>query len=330
MLSFRLSTSQSITGNIEKMRGKQPMATKITCIAPVGDRCGEGVLWNEAESALYWTDINRFLIHRLDVTRGVVHEWYFDEPVVAISLTTNAETFLVALGSRLILWQPRTDARIDQGFTLNEWPKMRLNDGRADPNGNFWVGSMRNNVNPDGSLGTAGGSDGKLYKIAATGDSSIWREAVGISNTLCWSPDCRRFYFGDSLANTIYSYDFDLERGVISHERPFFTGFDRGIPDGSAIDSEGFLWNCRFGGGCIVRIAPDGQIDRIIELPILNPTTCTFGGHGLQKLFVTSASILTDPGDRLAGGLFQIEVEVPGLPERCFHYHDVRRFASST
>lgn len=291
------------------------MINKIACIAPVGDRCGEGVVWNEGESAVYWTDINRFLIHRLNIVDRAMHAWHFDEPVVAISLTTKADTLLIALGSRLILWNPRTGTSIDHGFRLEGWPHVRLNDGRADPIGNFWIGSMRNNVNPDGSLGSAGGMDGKLYKVAATGAISVWREGIGISNTLCWSPDRRRFYFGDTLANTIYSYDFDFECGVIANERPFFSGFDRSFPDGSAIDSEGFLWNCRFGGGCIVRISPDGQIDRVIEVPTRNPTTCTFGGDGLRKLFITSARDLSEPGDRVAGSLFELAVEVEGLPE---------------
>ncbi len=294
------------------------MITKISCIAAVDDRCGEGVVWNETESAVYWTDINRFLIHRLDVASGATREWYFDEPVVALSLTTRAETLLVALGSRLLLWRPRTDTRFDHGFVLDGWPKVRLNDGRTDPRGDFWIGSMRNNVNKDGSVGPAGGADGRLYKVAASGDISVWRERIGISNTLCWSPDRTRFYFGDSLANTIYSYDFDFANGTITNEQAFFTGFERGIPDGSAIDSEGFLWNCRYGGGCIVRISPNGVVDRVIEFPVANPTTCTFGGEGGRTLFVTSASASSEMIGDLAGGLFELTTEVAGLPEHRF------------
>lgn len=296
------------------------MITKIACIASVNDHCGEGAIWHAAESAVFWTDINRFLIHRLDIDSGAIRNWHFDEPVVALSLTTNTEILLVALGSRLLLWQPDTDARVDHGFKLGEWPKVRLNDGRSDPGGNFWVGSMRNNVNPDGSSGAAGGTDGKLFKVAAPNDATVWREDIGISNTLCWSPDRRTFYFGDSLANTIYSYDFDAENGSIANERPFFTGYDRGIPDGSAIDSEGFLWNCRYGGGCIVRISPSGKVDRVIEMPVLNPTTCTFGGEDLKMLLVTSAGGPSEPSNRLAGSLFQLTTEIAGLPECRFAF----------
>lgn len=292
------------------------MISGIHCIADVGDRCGEGAVWHEDEGAIYWTDINRFLIHRLNIPTGVLNDWQFDEPVVALSLTTDPATLLVALGSRLLLWRPSTDARVEHGFVIQQWPQVRLNDGRPDPCGNFWIGSMRNNINPDRSSGPGGGTDGKLFRILPNGEFSVWRESIGISNTLCWSPDCKKFYFGDSLANVIFCYDFDVESGAIANERPFFSGFDRGLPDGSAIDSEGYLWNCRYGGGCIVRIAPDGKVDRVIEMPMHCPTTCTFGGKDLNKLYVTSASNSSGINSDAGGNLYELSTEVAGLAER--------------
>ncbi|MFT0892836.1 SMP-30/gluconolactonase/LRE family protein [Pseudochelatococcus sp. G4_1912] len=286
---------------------------KVHCVAPAGDRCGEGAVWHPSEKAVYWTDINRFLIHRYDEETDAVNSWFFDEPVVALALTERDDTLLVALASRLILWEPQTDVRRDHGFTLNGWPKVRLNDGRADPLGNFWVGSMRNNVNPDGSPGAAGGTDGVLYRIDSANTHTVFRRDLGIANTLCWSPDLTRFYHADTLANTICVWDYDAKTGAISNERPFFAGFERGYPDGSAIDSEGYLWNCRFGGQCIVRIAPDGTIDRIIEMPAQNITTAVFGGNDLKTLYATSAGAETHAGDRLAGSLFALRTQTPGL-----------------
>ncbi len=124
------------------------------------------------------------------------------------------------------------------------------------------------------------------------------------------------FYFADTLANAIYVYDY--ADGAISDERVFQAGFARGAPDGSAIDSAGCLWNCRFGGGCILRLARDGSIDGVIEMPVQNITTCTFGGPELRTLFITTASIVSPPGNRLGGSLFALEVEVPGMPENRF------------
>ena len=286
-----------------------------TCIAPTGDRCGEGVVWSADEAAVYWTDVNRFLIHRLDTIGGGVHTWLFNEPVVALALTTRPGTMLVALGSRLLLWRPETDTRQDHGFALPGWPQVRLNDGRADPLGNFWVGSMQNNVLPDGEASESGPGHGTLFRIAPDGAVTIWREGLGISNTLCWSPDRTRFYFGDTLENEVRVYDYDAATGAIANERPFLNAANAGFPDGSAIDAEGWLWNCRWDGGCILRAAPDGRTIERVAMPVSNVTTAALGGPALKSLYVSTAH---QTGERLSGSLFKLELDVPGLPENRF------------
>lgn len=289
------------------------MAYDIKCETPAGDVCGEGVVWSDAESAVYWTDINRFLIHRMDTADASVRSWLFDEPVVALSLTSEDGRFLVALGSRLIWWRPETDRREDHGFVLPGAPAVRLNDGRADPWGNFWVGSMRNNVAPDGEGLDAGGAEGVLFRITPGGDVTEHLDGLGISNTLAWSPAGDKFYTADTLANEIYV--FDVTRDGIANKRNFYSGDENGMPDGSAMDSEGALWNCRFFGRSILRLSPVGELIERIEMPVKNITTATFGGPGLKTLYVTSASALRDPGDRLAGSLWSIKTGVAGLPE---------------
>jgi sugar lactone lactonase YvrE len=285
---------------------------EIRCMAPVGDRCGEAATWSDDDGLLYWCDVNRFLIHALDHRTGAVRSWYFDEPVAAIALTTTKGVLLVALGSRLILWTPETNARKDHGFRCEGWPRARFNDGRAGPNGEFWIGSMSNNVGPKGEANDAEAGLGELYCVATGVPPKRFKAGIGISNTVCWSPDGTRFYFGDTMENAIRVYDYGA--GAISNERSFFAGFGRGRPDGSAMDSQGYLWNCRFDGGCIVRVAPSGKIDRVIEMPVRNITTCAFGGRDLRTLYITTASILGGHADRLAGSLFALDVDVPGLP----------------
>jgi sugar lactone lactonase YvrE len=285
--------------------------------APTSDRCGEGAVWHAREQALYWTDITRFLIHRYALSDGAVRSWIFDEPVVALGLTTEDGVLVVALGSRLILWQPATDTRRDQGFVLDGWPSVRLNDGRPDPGGAFWVGSMRNNVGPNGETLAAGGTDGILFRVGR-GGMEVHRRDIGIANTVAWSPDVTRFYFADTLANVVWVHDFDLARGTLGEPRPFLAGFERGLPDGSTVDAGGYLWNCRFGGGCIVRVSPQGKIDRVVEMGVSNVTTCTFGGPDLTTLFVTTAGAGAPESERLAGSLFAIETNVRGLPENRF------------
>ena len=140
-------------------------ASLPVCVAPAGDRCGEGAVWHAAHSALYWTDINRFLIHRLTLADLCVRTWSFDEPVTALTLTDRDDVLAVVLGSSVILWEPASDLRHKPIYRLAGWPSVRLNDARADPRGSLWAGSMRNNVNPDGSSREAGGKDGILYRI---------------------------------------------------------------------------------------------------------------------------------------------------------------------
>ncbi len=286
----------------------------IVCVAPVGDRTGEGAVWSADEQAVYWCDINRFLIHRFDTATATVRSFFFDEPVTALALTSDAGRLMAALASRLILWQPATDARRDHGFKLPGSPGVRFNDGRPDPRGDFWIGSMANNVRPDGEGGDVPPGLGKLFRVRG-GDGAVMVEPVGIANTLCWSPDRKSFYFADTLANLVSVYAYDESTGDISDGRPLFRDFERGLPDGSAMDAEGCLWNARFGGGCVVRVRPDGAIDRILEVPSINVTTCTFGGPDLKTLYITTAGYGGKPGQRLAGSLFSVRVPVPGLPE---------------
>ncbi len=292
------------------------------CVAPVANDCGEAALWLAEEGAVYWTDVSGFLVQRLTVATGAVRFWMFEEPCVALMPTDRSGVLLLALGSRLVEWQPETGEMRDQGFGLEGWPDVRLNDGRAGPGGELWIGSMANNVGADGLHGACEGFAGQLFRVASGHgrgpETQVFKSDLGISNTVCFSPDERFFYFGDTKRNTIWRYAYDPVRREISNETVFFEGFGRGVPDGSAIDEQGYVWNCRFGGGCIVRIAPDGSVDRVVEMPISSPTTCAFGGADLKSLYVTSAAIFVPGHERLAGGLFRLDSPVAGLPPHVY------------
>ncbi|CAN5383406.1 SMP-30/gluconolactonase/LRE family protein [soil metagenome] len=278
------------------------------CVVPAGDWTGEGAVWHDGEQAVYWVDIGRFLIHRFETRTGNVRNWLFTEPVTTLGLTDRTDTLIVATASKLILWQPANDARADFASPERGRQGVRFNDGRPDPAGNFWVGSMHFGEGAEKGKG-------KLFRVNADGSSTTEKSGIGVSNTFCWSPDNTRFYFGDTMTNVISVWDYDVHTGRISAERPFFSGFARGGPDGSAMDRDGYLWNARYGGSCIVRVAPDGKVDRIVEMPVTNITTCTFGGPDLKILYITSARF---QNERLAGSLFALSVDVPGLPENRF------------
>jgi sugar lactone lactonase YvrE len=290
------------------------MLDEVRCVVPAGDICGEGAIWHPRQNALYWTDINRFLVHRFDASSQSTNTWLFDEAVTAVNLTTDADLLLLVLGSKVGLWSPRTHPGLHTIYSLEDAPEMRYNDARIDPRGSLWVGTMRNNVGPQGEDLEVDFTDGVLYRIDPDGTVSEWKKGLGILNTIAWSPDHRNFYFGDSTANAIYSSAYDERTGTISGESALLAGFLQGLPDGSAIDAQGYLWNARYGGGCLIRVAPDGHVDRIVSLPSLNPTTCTFGGPDLSILYITSAR----SADRLSGSVFAMEVEVGGLPDGRF------------
>jgi sugar lactone lactonase YvrE len=300
----------------DRQRGS--MISQPVCVAPTGDRCGEGVVWHAAHGAVYWTDINRFLIHRFTPADDCVRTWFFDEPVTALTLTDRDDVLTVVLASSVILWEPATDLRHQPIFRLEGWPRVRLNESRVDPGGSLWIGSMQNNVNPDGSSRPVDRKDGVLYRLDPDTRVTIHRTDVGISNTLAWSPDQQRLYFADSLANIVWAFDYNPATHTIRNERPFLQDFPRGLPDGSTVDAEGFLWNSRYYGGCIVRVAPDGKIDRVVEMPVKNITTCSFGGPDRKTLYITTATAEAPLSERLAGGLYAIQTAVGGLPENRF------------
>lgn len=290
------------------------MCGEIRCIVPAGDICGEGAVWHPSQDVLYWTDINRFLVHRFDPRFLTTETWCFHEPVTAVNLTTDEDLLLLVLGSNISLWSPSSHPKLRRIYNLDTAPEMRFNDARVDPRGSLWVGTMRNNVGSQGQELDVDFTAGVLYRIDPDGTVTKWKENIGISNTVAWSPDRKKFYFGDSPANTIYSYAYDEKTGAISSESAFLVNYPRGIPDGSAVDEQGYLWNARYGGGCLIRVAPNGEIDRVVPLPTLNPTTCTFGGDRFRTLYITSAR----SADRLSGSVFTMDTDVGGLPDARF------------
>lgn len=290
------------------------MVDEIRCVVPAGDICGEGAVWHPEQEALYWTDINRFLVHKYVPGKETTATWFFDEPVTSVNLTTDPEVLLLVLGARAGFWSPRTHPHVETIYQLAAAPRMRFNDARVDVRGSLWVGTMRNNVGSRGEAVEVRFSDGVLYRIDPDGSVTEWKTGIGISNTVTWAPDREIFYFGDTTANVIYSYAYDKSSGAISGEKAFFSGYERGSPDGSVTDAAGYLWNARYGGGCVVRIAPDGCVDRVVAVPAAAPTTCAFGGDGLKTLYITSAR----SDEQFSGSLFAIEPEVGGLPDNRF------------
>jgi sugar lactone lactonase YvrE len=282
----------------------------IRCLATTQDICGEGCVWHPQQNAVYWTDINRGLLHRHSLDTGTVETWRFDEPVTAVVLTTNEFVLVLILGGSIVIWDTLAHRIIEILFRLPEWPAVRCNDARVDPAGVLWFGTMQNNVRHDGTTSEVTEWRGALYSLVAGAKPKQWHSGFGISNTLVWSPNGETMYFGDTLENCIYRGSFDPISSRLESREVFFTGFPRGLPDGSTMDEEGHLWNCRYGGSCIVRVAPDGSVADIIETPVTNPTTCAFASIDANTLLFTSAA---DPSQPAEGSLYALQTSVRGL-----------------
>jgi sugar lactone lactonase YvrE len=285
------------------------------CVVRSRDLCGESPLWDATAKCLYWTDINGFAIRRFVPATGEVKSWRFDAPVTALSPTSIDGWLLAAVGGRLLFWSAAGDRRVEFVAVERDWPNHRLNDGAADAGGNFWVGSMRNNVASDGSELKVGGMTGSLFRVTPDGDVSVRDSEFGIANTVVWSPDGATFYCGCSIRNVIWAYDFVQEgkNSDIRNRRAFAEKIGASDPDGSAMDEDGFVWNCRYGGRSILRISPDGEVVEKIAMPVSNITNCVFGGDDGRTLFVTTASMGAER-EETAGGLFAMQVPVRGTP----------------
>ncbi|HEY4358564.1 MAG TPA: SMP-30/gluconolactonase/LRE family protein [Acidobacteriaceae bacterium] len=284
----------------------------IECVVPSANVCGEGAVWHPQHNAVYWTDINRALLHRYCRASQSFDTWTFDQPVVALALTSDPDRLLAVLGGMILLWSPASDKRENPLFRLQEWPKLRCNEARVDPAGVLWFGTMENNVTEEGTTRPVTEHVGAFFSLRADGILSKWHEGIGIPNTIAWSPSGNSMVTGDTLKNELVHFQYALRTQRISHRGIFNAGFERGLPDGSAMDAEGYLWNCRYGGSCIVRFDVEGEVDRVIETPVKNPTTCAFGDEDLRTLYFTSARDGAGSGPE-DGGLFRMRTETPGL-----------------
>jgi sugar lactone lactonase YvrE len=194
-------------------------------------------------------------------------------------------------------------------------PTTRLNDGKVDRRGRFLAGSM--------DMDEAG-PNGALYRLDPDFSIHLLEDKIICSNGPCWSPDGRTFYFCDTWSEEISAYDYDLETGTPSNKRTF-TSFKggKGAPDGATVDGEGFVWSAAVYSGELRRFAPDGSLDRIIEMPVLKVTSVMFGGPELDILYVTSMAkppLPRFPEDGpLGGSLFAVTgLGIRGVPERRF------------
>ncbi len=288
---------------------------KIEVFQECKNTLGEGIIWSSASNNIYWLDIpmpSKLYRYSFDSNTTKI----FEMPEMITALAERDNNNLLIASHNGINNYDLIQNKFNQILKLEPEKNFnRCNDGAADFLGNFWVGTMQNNIAPDGSDIEINKNSGTLYSIDKNFNITTHEENIGISNTLVWSPNNKKFYFSDTLTGLISVYDYDADNKKITNKKNF-AKFDRGYPDGSTVDSEGFLWNCRWGGSCVVRFNPLGEVDKIIELPVPNVTSCTFGGKDLKTLFITTARMgMTNEELKkfpLAGNVFALQTNIQG------------------
>lgn len=259
---------------------------------------GEGPVWSPSWGGLRWVDMHAGDVLTLDGGRRHVG-------AVAAALRPRAGGgAVIAVERGFLLEAPDGSLRALPEVWAS--PDVRFNEGGCDPDGRFYCGSMAY----DQARGAA-----RLHRLAADLSVSVVLEGVTVSNGLDWSPDGGLAYYVDTETGRIDVFDYDGElRG-----RRTFAEVDAGHPDGLTVDAEGGVWVALYDGGAVRRYAPDGTLDAVIEVAARKVTACTFGGDGLDELFITTSREGLGPGeDPLAGSLFHAVPGVRGRPVRPF------------
>jgi D-xylonolactonase len=285
-----------------------PDQPQVECIADVKALLGEGPVWVARERALYWVDIKGRKVFRLGAG-GALSSW--DTPMRVGSLVPRAGGGFVAGTDEGVYFIDLATGRFELVVHPEKHrPANRFNDGKVDRYGRFWAGTM------DDSEREAVGT---LYRLDSDLICARMDEGYRVTNGPAFSPEGTRMYHNDSARQVTYVFDVDAD-GNPSNRREFARyGQEDGYPDGMTVDSEGCLWIAYWDGWCLRRLSPEGERIAEIPVPVQRPTSCTFGGDRLDRLFITSARIGLQ-GTELArqpfaGGLFAADVGVSGIAD---------------
>jgi sugar lactone lactonase YvrE len=282
---------------------------------------GESPLWHPVEQVLYYCDIPGRTLNRFDPRTADSRHWSFDTNVACCAPMLDGG-LLLAMRDGLFKFDPRTGQRKHLLDAPYDPATERFNDGKCDPQGRFWVGTIYEPRDP------------ALAVLYCYTKGALTKKADGItvSNGLAWSPNGRTQYWSDTKAHAVYAFDFDPATGDL-HQRRSFASFAPkvagapldeygGRPDGAAVDAEGCYWVAMFEGQRVLRLSPQGELLREVRLPVRCPTMPCFGGADLKTLYITTASE-GRPADELAvqpwaGCVLSLRVDVPGLPANVF------------
>jgi sugar lactone lactonase YvrE len=291
-----------------------PISKDVELVLDAHAEIGEGPAWDAARQMLLWVDITRGLVHTFDPSSGRDHALTVSQHVGATAPRASGGLVLAVRDGFAALDTESGDvqmiAEVEADVASN-----RMNDGKCDGGGRFWAGTMAYDYEEELNAGA-------LYRLNPDLSVSKVVSEVTLSNGLGWSPDDHTMYFIDSGARSVDAFDYDAATGTIQGRRRLVEVPKGALPDGMTVDSEGFLWVALWGAGRIERYTSAGDLDDVIELPVTQVTSCTFGGPDLEDLYITSAAYqLSDEqlkAEPHAGGVFRVRPGVAGLPGHPF------------
>lgn len=280
----------------------------------IESQLGEGAFWDHKDSRLYWVDILGRQVHLYDPEQGENQSFPTPSRVGTVVPQTDSTAVIALEDGVYLLNNQDGTARILASIEA-EMDENRFNDGKCDPLGNLWVGSMN-------LAETA--ATGSLYKVSPQGETENMFNPVTISNGIVWTADGKTMYYIDTPTATIRAFDFDLSNASISNERVAVKVPDSlGFPDGMAIDAEDKLWVGMWNGNAVLRFDPEtGKLIGKLEVPAHNVTSCAFGGPELDQLYITTARVDMSPEELqqypLSGSVFKADVGVKGVKSSYF------------
>jgi L-arabinonolactonase len=273
---------------------------------------GENPMWDPAAQRLWYIDNVGWKVHALDPATGATRT--FEMPCSVTTLVLRESGAVVTLRTGIHFLDLETGA-LEMVAPLGDPPPYVYNDGKVDSRGRFVIGaSTAKFSSPE--------PDGGLFRLDPDRTLTRLDSDIHFSNSPCWSPDEKTFYFSDSWRNTTYAYDYDIETGIASNRRPFVNTSELGgLPDGATVDADGLYWVTVYQGGKVAAYRPDGKLERVIDMPVKLVSSAMFGGPDLDRLFITTIAqgSLGEPVEEGAGALYVIDgLGAKGRPENRF------------
>lgn len=275
---------------------------------------GEGVFWSPSDGMVWWTDIEGRALWSYEPASGDTARHEMAERVCCFAPRARGG-LIVAFADRVSLVDLATGEETLITHFERGNPETRLNDGRTDRVGRLIVGGMN-----EGS----GAANSSVLSIDTDLKVRTLFDGVSCANSTCFSPDGSVMYFADTPDREIVAFDYDQATGTVSNRRLHCSfAAEPGLPDGSCVDAEGGVWNAEWEGRRVVRVAPDGSIDRVIDVPVWKPTCCAFGGPDLDTLFITTSRLMSGEEalrkEPESGGLFAVKPGVRGVIDTPFN-----------